>query len=101
MQISNTQLDFVPELAVGFGKRQGFDLSANVVYNLPWKFAGFKPYAGLGLGIFSHGLGAGLHTNFLMGTSFLTTSSGEFFADYSVRGLFRNNQLAVGYRFVF
>lgn len=101
MQISNTDLDFVPELMAGFGKKGGFDLSANVVYNFKLANSIVDPYAGLGLGLYSHGLGLKFGPNFIAGANFKLNNSGELFADYTARGLFKNNQIAVGYRFVF
>ena len=101
MQISDTNLDFVPELMAGFGKKSGFDLSANVIYNFKLENSIVDPYAGLGLGLYSHGLGLKFGPNFIAGANFKVTKSGELFADYTARGLFKNNQIAVGYRFVF
>lgn len=101
MQISNTDLDFVPELMAGFGKKGGFDLSANVLYNFKFDNSVVAPYAGLGLGVYSHGLGLKFGPNFIAGANFKLNKSGELFADYTARGLFKNNQIAVGYRFVF
>lgn len=100
MQISNSSLDFMPEIMIGLGKKTAFGLSGNVVYNINLRNSAFTPYAGLGLGVFNHGKGAKFGPNVILGTT-LQTSYGEFFADYSIRGLFRNNQIAAGYRFVF
>ncbi len=101
MQISDTDLDFVPELMAGFGKKGGFDLSANVIYNFKIADSVVDPYAGLGLGLYSHGVGLKFGPNFIAGANFKLNKSGELFADYTARGLFKNNQIAVGYRFVF
>ncbi|MDY3120605.1 outer membrane beta-barrel protein [Porphyromonas somerae] len=101
MQISDTDLDFVPELMAGFGKKGAFDLSANVIYNFKINNSVVDPYAGLGLGVYSHGLGLKFGPNFIAGANFKLNKSGELFADYTARGLFKNNQIAVGYRFVF
>lgn len=101
MQISDTDLDFVPELMAGFGKKGGFDLSANVIYNFKIADSVVDPYAGLGLGLYSHGGGLKFGPNFIAGANFKLNKSGELFADYTARGLFKNNQIAVGYRFVF
>lgn len=100
MQISNSALDFMPEIMIGFGKNTAFALSGNVVYNFNLHNSPFVPYAGLGLGGFNHGAGVKFTTNAILGTS-IHTKYGEFFADYSIRGLFKNNQIAAGYRFVF
>lgn len=101
MQISNTDLDFVPELMAGFGKTGGFDLGFNVIYNFKLDNSIVDPYAGLGLGIYSHGNGLKFGPNLVVGTNFKLNTSGSLFVDYTARGLFRNNQIAVGYRFVF
>ena len=101
MQISDTDLDFVPELMAGFGNKGGFDLSANVIYNFKIADSVVDPYAGLGLGLYSHGVGLKFGPNFIAGANFKLNKSGELFADYTARGLFKNNQIAVGYRFVF
>ena len=38
---------------------------------------------------------------FVVGTSLGNVLGGRVFVDYTARGAFRNNQLAVGYRFNF
>lgn len=102
LQISDTNFDFVPELMAGFGgNKTGYALSGNVIYNIVLDNSRFTPYAGLGLGVFNNGLGASFGSNIILGTSFKMDKKGEFFADYSARTLFKNNQIAVGYRFVF
>lgn len=101
LQISNTEMDFVPELMFGFGSKTAFALSANVVYNIPMAASSIKPYVGLGLGVANHGLGSKFGTNILLGANIKAGTRGEFFADYMIRNLFKNNQIAVGYRFVF
>lgn len=101
LQISDTNLDFVPEVAVGVGSKTGFDLSANVIYNFRLSDFVLDPYVGAGLGFFNHGLGASFGTNIILGANFKLGTAGEVFADYSIRNLFKNNQIAVGYRFVF
>lgn len=101
LQISNTNFDFVPEVAVGVGGKTGFDLSANVIYNISLPDFILDPYVGAGLGFFNHGIGTQFGTNIILGTNFKLGNSGELFADYSIRNLFKNNQIAVGYRFVF
>lgn len=102
MQISDTSLDFVPEVMAGFGKKGSLDVSANVIYNFKNIYGiGLQPYAGLGVGIFNHGIGTRFGTNIILGTNFQLGNRGEIFADYSIRNLFKNNQIAVGYRFIF
>lgn len=101
LQISDTNFDFVPEMMAGFGGKTGYALSGNVIYNIVLDNSRFTPYAGLGLGIFNNGRGASFGSNIILGTSYKMNNKGEFFADYSARTLFKNNQIAVGYRFVF
>lgn len=101
LQISNTDLDFVPEMMFGFGHKNAFDLGGNVVYNIRLKNSSIDPYAGLGLGLYSHGAGLKFGTNVILGTNFKVTTNGELFVDYTGRGFFKNNQVSVGYRFVF
>lgn len=101
MQIADTDLDFVPEVMLGFGTSNAFDISANVLYNIPWSWKNFRPYVGLGLGFYGHGAGTRFGLNTIVGSTFATSKSGEFFVDYSIRNTFKNNQIAVGYRFVF
>ena len=101
MQISDSSFDFVPEIMFGF--RQGgtsFDLAGNFVYNIDIK-SRFTPYVGLGVGIFQHGLGTKFGTNIIAGTNINLGTNGEMFVDYTARSLFKNNQIAVGYRFIF
>lgn len=101
MQISDSPLDFVPELYVGVGSKTGYGVSANVFYNFSFAKNSFvKPYLGLGLGVFKHYNEAHAGSNIVLGTS-LDVLNGNLFVDYSIRNLFKNNQIAVGYRFVF
>lgn len=100
MQISNTSLDFVPEFYAAMGKKSGLGLSGNVIWNVDrLLFDRFTPYVGLGLGVF-HGAKTHVGTNIIVGST-LEMGSGAIFVDYSIRSLFKQNQLAVGYRFVF
>lgn len=99
MQIGNTEMDFVPELYAAFGDKSGIGISGNVVYNINIPFNRFSPYAGLGVGIF-HGKKVHYGTNIILGGD-LAMFGGSIFADYSIRSWFKQNQIAVGYRFVF
>lgn len=102
MQVSNTALDFMPELFFGVGNKNGYGISANLVYNFDQdKKWVVSPYAGLGLGLFNHGNGATFGPNFIGGVNINAFGDGAFFADYSARDMFKNNQIAIGYRFVF
>ncbi|MGI6572465.1 MAG: outer membrane beta-barrel protein [Fermentimonas sp.] len=99
LQIGDTELDFVPEFYVGMGDKNGLGLSGNVVYNFLKPDSFLRPYAGLGLGIF-HGKNVHYGTNVIIGAD-IQFLGGNLFADYSCRKWFKQNQLAVGYRFVF
>lgn len=100
MQISGTNLDFVPEFYAALGSKSGLGLSGNVVYNISNLNLGrFNPYVGLGLGVY-HGEKAHVGSNIILG-GMMNLGSGNLFVDYSVRSLFKQNQLAVGYQFVF
>ena len=99
MQISNTSLDFMPEFYAAMGNKSGVGISGNVIWNMERFSTRFTPYLGLGLGIF-HGEKIHTGTNIIMGST-LNLGSGAIFADYSIRSFFKQNQLALGYRFVF
>ncbi|MDO5017627.1 MAG: outer membrane beta-barrel protein [Porphyromonas sp.] len=101
MQVSDTDIDFVPELMVGFGNESAFNLSANTIYNFVINNSPVDPYAGFGLGVYNHGLGLKFGVNLIAGANFDLGTPGELFVDYVSRGLFKNNQIIVGYRFVF
>lgn len=100
LQVSNTRLDFVPEAYFGIGSKIAYGFSGNVVYNFNTRTKTFiSPYVGLGLGLFKQDK-AKFGTNVIIGSS-INTLGGKLFVDYSIRRLFKYNQLAIGYRFVF
>ena len=100
MPISNTNLDFVPEIFVGFGKKTTLGISGNVVYNFNFKELGdFVPYLGAGVGGFTD---TKLGVNFLVGTSYkLPQLNSAIFLDYGLRHSLRNHSVSLGYRFYF
>ena len=100
MPISNTNLDFVPEIFVGFGKKTTLGISGNVVYNFNFKELGdFVPYLGAGVGGFTD---TELGINFLAGTSYkLPQLNSAIFLDYGLRHSLRNHSVSLGYRFYF
>lgn len=100
MPISNTNLDFVPEIFVGFGKKTTLGISGNVVYNFNFKELGdFVPYLGAGVGGFTD---TKLGVNFLVGTSYkLPQLNSAVFLDYGLRHSLRNHSISLGYRFYF
>lgn len=103
LQIKESKFDIAPDVYFGlFGKKTGFGINANVLYNLPTLFSGaINPYVGVGLGFNTVGGMNRFLPNYVIGTSFNEVLGGNLFVDYTVRGAFRNNQLAVGYRFHF
>lgn len=98
--IGNTRIYFMPELYAALGNTTGFGLSANAVYPFNINYPRFTPYIGLGAGINSVASNVSFNTNVILGTTY-QMGNGNLFADFTVRGAFKNNQLAVGYRFRF
>lgn len=99
LQILDSKFDLVPDFYLDFGKKLGFGLNANVHYNLPTFAEGaFAPYVGAGLGVNHLGGVTRVLPNFVVGTSLTKVLGGHLFVDYTARGSFRNNQVAVGYR---
>ncbi len=98
-QIKESDFEFVPEFFVAFGKKDGFGISANVLYHFGDDFSTFRPYVGVGVGGFP-GKKTVWGTNIMAGVSY-DLMIGSVFADYSIRNVFRQNQLAIGYRISF
>ncbi|HTO15648.1 MAG TPA: hypothetical protein VLZ83_07745 [Edaphocola sp.] len=97
---TNSEIMFMPEAYVALGSINGFGVSANGIYPIDIANSRFQPYVGLGLGLHYLGEELSFNTNVIAGTGF-KIGRGSLFADYSIRGLFRNNQIAAGYRFKF
>lgn len=97
---SNTKLLFMPEAYVALGSTNGFGVSANGIYPFTIAASRFQPYLGFGLGLHNLGKEFSFNTNVIAGTGY-KIGNGSLFADYTVRGLFKNNQIAAGYRFRF
>ena len=100
MPISNTNLDFIPEVFVGFGKKTTIGVSGNVAYNFNCrKLGNFVPYLGAGIGFYTD---TKLAANFLVGTSYkLPELNSALFLDYALRTSLRNHSISLGYRFYF
>lgn len=99
LQILDSKFDLVPDFYLDFGKKLGAGINANVHYNLPTFFEGaISPYLGVGLGLNGIGGTTRFRPNFVVGTSLGKVLGGNLFVDYTARGAFNNNQLAVGYR---
>jgi hypothetical protein len=98
----NTSFFVMPAAYIAVAQNYGFGVNANGAYAFNVKaIPGLNPYAGLGLGINFVGGNFSLNPNFLVGTFYKLGSSGNVFFDYTVRGNFKYNQLAIGYRFGF
>ncbi|MEO6831640.1 MAG: hypothetical protein ABI378_04990, partial [Chitinophagaceae bacterium] len=97
---TNTKIIFMPEAYVALGATNGFGVSANGIYPITIAASKFQPYFGLGLGLHNLGKEFSFSTNVIVGTGY-KIGNGSLFADYTVRGVFRNNQIAAGYRFRF
>lgn len=99
--ISGTKhLKFMPEAYYRFGGNGGFGISGNVIYQFNKKMGKIiNPYAGLGIGLFKNE-STKLGSNIIIGTE-LNVLKGKLFVDYSARNLFKNNQIAVGYKLLF
>lgn len=96
-QMGHSNFAFVPEAFVGFGSNTGYGASANVLYG--FDIAGFRAYAGLGLGYTNIGDKSRFGSNVIIGTYIPKVLGGKLSVDYSVRNVFKNNQIAVGYTF--
>lgn len=102
IQIANTKFDIVPDVYFGLGSGTNFGINANVHYNLPTLLEGaINPYLGIGLGYNKVSDLGRFVPNYVLGTMLNKVLGGHLFVDYTIRGAFRNNQIAVGYRFNF
>ncbi len=102
-KFKETDFYLAPELLYGFGSEGGFGLYANAIYQMNFLKNTLKavtPYVGLGYG-FSNTDGTNWGTNIILGAKINNILGGNLFVDYSIRSLFDNNQIAVGYSFNF
>lgn len=97
---SGTSILFVPDLYFGFGSRASFGLNANALIPVV-QLDEFTPYAGLGLGLNYIDKSFKFAPNFIVGSSYQLGNGSSLFLDYTARGAFKNNQIALGYRFNF
>ncbi len=98
--LRNTSFVFIPEAYIAVAENYGLGVSANGVF--PFDIQSnprLKPYAGLGLGFNFVDGDFSLNPNFIIGTFYNLGNSGRVFFDYTVRGGFNYNQVAIGYRF--
>lgn len=99
---SNSPIKFMPDLYISPSKNTGFGINANALLAFD-KLSGnviVEPYVGLGVGYNKIGDYNRFGTNIIIGTSF-NVLGGSIYADYTIRGLFKMNQIAVGYKFGF
>ncbi len=102
-QFKKSDFYLAPELLYGFGSDGGLGLYANAIYQMNFLKKSLKsvtPYLGLGYG-FSSTDGTNWGTNIIIGAKINNLLGGKLFVDYSIRSLFDNNQIAVGYSFNF
>lgn len=97
---SNSSILFAPDLYVGLGNKMAFGVNANglVPINLN---SDFSPYVGVGVGLNYINKKLKFAPNFIVGTTFKVADTASVFLEYTARGAFKNNQIALGYRFKF
>ena len=100
--ITNSGIEFMPDLYVAPGENTGFGINANALYSFDTVSNDFvlSPYIGLGLGYNSIGDFDEFGTNLIIGTS-LNVLGGNLYADYTARGFIDISQISVGYKFGF
>lgn len=98
--ITNSALEFRPDIYVSPSKETGFGVNANALYTFKDinNSAIVKPYLGVGVGYNSVGNTNKFGTNLIVGTSF-NVLGGNLYADYTARGFVDIHQVAVGYKF--
>lgn len=97
---TNTSIMFTPDVYVGLGKKTAFGINANAMLPINLDNA-FTPYVGIGVGLNSIDSHFKFAPNFIVGTSYKLGNSASIIVDYTARGAFKNNQVALGYRFRF
>lgn len=100
--ITNSPIEFMPDIYISLGEETGFGLNANAVYTFDKisNKAIVEPYAGVGLGYNKVGGEDSFGTNIIIGTSF-NILNGKLYADYTARGFVDIHQVAVGYKLGF
>jgi hypothetical protein len=93
-------MEFMPEIYYGFGNRNSFGISGNIVYPITLKSEKIQPYAGVGLGIARIDRNLRGNYNVIIGVK-LPFISENLSVDYTMRNSFDYNQLAVLYRLPF
>lgn len=98
--IINSPLEFMPEIYIGFGNSTSFGVSGNIVYPISIESEKFVPYVGAGLGFARIDSNLRGNYNLILGTH-LPFIHENLSVDYTIRNLFKYNQLAVTYRLPF
>ncbi|MXV37245.1 outer membrane beta-barrel protein [Flavobacteriaceae bacterium Ap0902] len=100
--ITNTGLEFMPDIYLSPSSTSGFGINANALYSFDQLSTGaiVKPYLGIGVGYNNIGDTDKFGTNLIIGTSF-DVLGGNLYADYTARGFVDIHQVAVGYKFGF
>lgn len=105
-KIGETRFTAMPEAYFGFGNPAAFGAFANVTYDFKiMKSDAVHPYVGAGLGFLKSSEDGedklnGAY-NLMLGAEILSFGKGRIYADYTIRNLFKYNQLAIGYRLPF
>lgn len=105
--IAGSDFNIVPETYLGIGSSAYFGLFINSTYDLNFGIRkGFSPYIGTGLGLMKtqNSLNEDVFKgafNLILGTELLKFSNGSFYVDFTIRNLFKYNQLTVGYNLPF
>lgn len=96
---SNSSLMFTPDIYVGFGSKFAFGVNANGM--LPFSInSDLTPYVGAGIGLNYINSKLKFAPNFIGGIS-KKIGTTSVYLEYTARGAFKNNQIALGYRFKF
>lgn len=96
---SNSSIMFSPEFYVGLGSKFAFGVNANGLLPISIN-SDFTPYVGAGIGLNYINSKLRFAPNFIAGVSKKVGKS-SVFLEYTARGAFKNNQIALGYRFKF
>ena len=105
--IPKTSINIIPEAYIGFGASAYFGLFVNGTYDLNLgSVKGFEPYVGTGLGVLKtknsqdEDVFKATH-NIIIGSQLPKFSNGRFYVDFTIRNLFKYNQLTLGYNLPF
>lgn len=96
-----TRIKFMPEVYAAMGNGGGFGATVNGIIPVNIKSEPrLKPYGGVGVGVHYLNSDFSFLTNVVLGAGYHVGQRGaQVFADYSIRGAFKYNQIALGYRF--